>query len=95
MKPIHYSETDFQKIEVNNIPALFTNARVDRDSLPKGYYAYDIRSGDRRDFSTIEPVVLINHTGTILTQRPIKMTKGDYTPIKDYNFLGEIGIIEN
>lgn len=95
MKPIHYSETDFQKIEVNNIPALFTNARVDRDSLPKGYYAYDIRSSDRRDFATIEPFVMVNHTGTILTQQTIKMTKGDYTPIKDHNFLGEIGTIEN
>lgn len=95
MKPIHYSETDFEKIEVNNIRALFTYARVDRDSLPKGYYAYDIRSGDSRDFAAIEPVVLVNHTGTILTQQPIKMTKCDYTPIKNHNFLGERGTIEN
>lgn len=95
MKPIHYSQTTFEKIEVNDTPALFTNLRIDRDTLPKGYHAYDIRSGDRSDFATIEPFVVVNHTGTILTQQPIKMTQGDYTPIRDYNFLGETVTIKN
>ena len=89
MKPIHYSATNFDKIEINNIPALFTNLRIARKTLPEGYHAYDIRSGDRTDFTTIEPFVMVNHTGTILTEQPIKMTKGDNTPIRDYNFLGE------
>lgn len=95
MIPIHYSQTTFEKIEVNDIPALFTNLRIDRNTLPKGYHAYGIRSGDRSDFATIEPFVMVNHTGTILTEQPIKMTKGDYTPIRDYNFLGEIAIVKD
>lgn len=95
MKPIHYSETDFEKIEVNDIPALFTNLRIDRDKLPNGYHAYDIRSSDRSDFATIEPFVRVNHTGTILTEQPIEMTKGGYTPIRDYNFFGETVKLNN
>lgn len=89
MIPIHYSETSFEKIEINDIPALFSNLRIDRNTLPEGHHAYDIRAGDRSDFATIEPFVLVNHTGTILTKQPITMTKGKYTPIRDYNFLGE------
>lgn len=89
MKPVHYSKTDFEKIEINDIPALFTNDRIDRENLPKGYYAYDIRASEESDFATIETFVRGNHTGTILTEQPIEITHGNYTPIKEYNFLDE------
>lgn len=84
---LHYSEIEFEEIEINNINALFTTARVDRDYLPKGYYAYDIRSNGDEKFATIESVVNMDHSGTILTKQFIDMTN-DGCPIVDYNFLG-------
>ena len=36
----------FQHIEVFDKPALFTNWRIARDTVPKGWYCYDIRGSD-------------------------------------------------
>lgn len=83
-------EEIFEKIEINEQQVLFSNSRIDRNSLPRGVFAYDIRSSDDgEEFATIEKQVKVNHTGTIITKEEIPMTRGDYTPIEDYNFIGE------
>ncbi len=81
----------FEKIEINNREALFTNDRIDRSKVPQGYYAYDIRHDDDDSSvaETIEKNVTTNHFGSILVKEKIPMTKNDYTPIYDINFLGE------
>lgn len=56
----------------------FTNYRVDRATLPSGWYAYDIRHGDSGNFCALEPFVRVNHGGTFLTQKPIKMNSRGY-----------------
>ena len=83
-------EETFETIEINGLQALFTNSRIDRNSLPEGIYAYDIRHSDDGDeFATIQKKVIVNHAGTIITKEEIPMTCGDYTPVEDYNFTGE------
>lgn len=79
----------FEKIEINNREALFTNGRIDRSQVPQGYYAYDIRHDDDDDSeaATIEPNVMINHFGTILTKEHIGMTENGYTPVYQLKFL--------
>ena len=37
---------EFQHIEVFDKPALFTNGRSARDTVPEGWYCYDIRGSD-------------------------------------------------
>lgn len=83
-------EETFETIEINGLQALFTNSRIDRNSLPERIYAYDIRHSDDGDeFATIQKKVIVNHAGTIITKEEIPMTCGDYTPVEDYNFTGE------
>ena len=36
----------FQHLEVFDKPALFTNGRIARDTVPKGWYCYDMRGSD-------------------------------------------------
>ncbi len=81
----------FEKIEINDREALFTNERIDRSQVPDGYYAYDIchDSEDYREPVTIELVVNVNHYGTILTKDRIAMNEMDYVPTYDINFLGD------
>ncbi|MDR1504569.1 MAG: hypothetical protein LBT43_19145 [Prevotella sp.] len=96
MKYTPFSEiNDFEDITINDIPALFTNGRIDRDTLPIGLYAYDIRSGEDEPHATIEPFVGVNHQATIITMVEIDMTHGDYTPVEDIDFLGEFEDIES
>ena len=56
----------------------FTICRVDRTTIPEGYYAYDIRYGSGGGFCTIEPTVFADHAGTFITKKPIKMNKDGY-----------------
>lgn len=100
MNTINFNEIDdFQSVELDipnqeAIPAMFTDYRVDRNSIPKGLFAYDIRSVGTEDFASIEPYVLVNYTGTVIVRQEIPMTEGDYTPIVDYNFVGDITVCE-
>ena len=83
-------EETFETIEINDLQALFTNSRINRNSLPEGTFAYDIReSDDGETFATIEKQVIVNHAGTIITRQEIPMTCGDYAPVEDYNLIGE------
>ena len=55
---------------------MFTGRRFDRSTLPKGVFVYDIRSdGENDDFGTVEVMVRVNRTGTIITTQPIRIPK--------------------
>ena len=61
---------------------LFSCLRLNRTTLPKGWYAYDIRHTDSGAFCTIEEHVAVNHMGTFITKKKIEFPKG-----KDYKYL--------
>ena len=65
----------------------FTNARVDRSTIPDGWYAYDIRHDDDGDFITLEAQVLANHAGTFLTPHPVKLSEGYFDLCDSYTFI--------
>lgn len=75
-------------ISGSDIPALFTNTRIDILSIPEGCHAYDLRTSDDDDsiFSTIEEHVVVNHGGTIITLVELP-TKGDPIELLDYGFI--------
>ena len=39
----------FESMTINDTPALFTDMRIDRNAVPEGLYAYDIRESDDGD----------------------------------------------
>lgn len=53
------------------IKGFFTSLRVNRDTLPEGWYAYDIRHTDTGAFGTLEPHVWADHMGTLVTQTKV------------------------
>ena len=96
MVPIHFNEAmtlDAQPFVIApgccdaENEGFFTNLRVDRDTLPKGWFAYDIRHGDDDEFCAIEEKVLVNFAGTFMTQKPVIMTETVLG--KPYRPLGE------
>jgi hypothetical protein len=60
------------------IKGYFENARVNKDNLPNGWYAYDLREGDNGEICSIEYNVIVNHFGTFLTQTPINLEPNGY-----------------
>lgn len=84
------AEELYEEIELFGKLVLFTCLRVDRTTVPKGLYAYDIRETD--GFSGIPceigKRVSVNHMGTILTREPIKGLTNGFRSITeaDLNF---------
>ena len=81
---------DFEEIMVFNKPALFTNIRIDKATVPKGLYMYEVRHNDDwSDPVQIGKSIVVNHFGTILTRELIKLSQSgllNIDPDRDWNF---------
>ncbi len=87
----------FELVEIDGVEALFTNARLDRDTVPEGLYCYDVRETD--GFSgipaTLERYVMANYWGTVLSKQEFPMENGYYgVKEDDFNYLGEMVTLE-
>ena len=84
---------EFEHVELFNKPALFTNARIQRESVPLGWFCYDLRGSDDDPGEpvTVENQVVVNHAGTVLLPEEIELDSPDnYRRIEDgLDFLGE------
>lgn len=81
----------YDEIELFGKPALFSNGRVDRDKLPEGLYAYDLRGGDDDPGApvTVENRVVVNHAGSVILSEPLDFGEADYLALgEDMNFTG-------
>ena len=81
----------YELTEIDGRPVLFTNMRLNRDTVPAGIFCYDVRDSDALDGSMaeIKAVVVVNHWGTILCKDPFPVDEyGSYYP-KDWGYLGK------
>lgn len=72
-------------------PALFNDMRIERESVPKGLYQYEVRHDDDGcgDPVQIANGIMVNHFGTILTREPLKLPADGYLdidPEKDWDW---------
>lgn len=73
------------------MPALLSNGRVDRESLPEGIFRYELRGADYDSGYplTVEEDVIVNHVATILTAVPVMIPEQGYLRLGDgLNFVG-------
>lgn len=84
-------EEKFTEITVLGKPALFHDLRIERDSVPKGLYLYEVRHDDMGlgDPVQIAKGIMVNHFGSIITREPIKLPPDGYLdidPEKDWDY---------
>ena len=60
----------------------FTILRIDRETVPEGWYAYDVRHSATGNICAIEKFVAVNHAGTFLTKQEVKMNKLGYKALR-------------
>ena len=82
----------YEHVELFGKPALFTNSRIQRNSVPQGWFCYDLRGSDydpgRPTF--IENQVLVNHAGSILAPEQVPFGGSNCRRrVDSLNFLGE------
>ena len=83
---------EFQHIELFDKFALFTNARIDRSTVPEGWYCYDIRGSDDDpgELCYMEENVVVNHAGSVLIPEKLAMPKSGWLDARDeLGFLDE------
>ncbi len=88
MYPINAATEQFEAVEVLGIPALFTVSRVDRSTIPKGMYLYEMQTSED-DWS--RPCLLgrhitVEHFGSILTASPIDLNERGYRDMAPGDF---------
>ena len=92
MKLMDARKETFDHIELFDAPAMFTNAGVDRSSIPEGLFCYDVRGADDDPggLTVIEPFVAVNHAGTIIGIEDYMLEQGQAKYIATHiNFLGD------
>ena len=83
-------EADYERFMILNQDSIFTNARIDRTTVPEGLYAYDLRDACDGEPNELRETVFVNHMGTILTKEPIiGAEKGIDIGFNNYNFIGD------
>ncbi len=87
----------FEEVTVLDKPMLFTCLRVDRSTVPKGMFLYEVRHDDdgRGDPCQIGKWIMVNHWGTLISNTPLKLIPSynnnaylDIDPEKDWNYEG-------
>lgn len=89
MRTMNANVLIYDEFEIFGQKALFTNMRLDRDSLPDGLYAYDLRDACDGEPNELKTFVAVNHWGTVIVKEPIEGAENgiQVTP-DDYNFPG-------
>jgi hypothetical protein len=70
------------------INGLFTNGRVDRSTIPDGYYIYDFREGEDGVFCSIENTVVVNHAGSFITDTELDLGEDGKSLVDEDNEWG-------
>ena len=88
-----YAESDFTPLEITlengaTYTGMFTDMRLDRETLPEGKFAYDCRHDDASwaELCQLQPFVLVNHAGTFVVNEPIPNAE-DAPLIKEWSYL--------
>ena len=99
MLRVDAKETCWEKVEVLGREGLFTCLRVDRNTVPEGWYMYEVRHDDECQGEPVEIAlwVMVNHWGTLLVKEPFDLEKSQITnnaylcidQEEDWNYLGE------
>ena len=74
----------YQEVTIFDRPALFTECRIDRATVPEGVYRYELRHGDEDWGEPIElsRSLMVNFYGTVLTREPFQLPIDGWIPLE-------------
>lgn len=94
----------FEMVTVLEKPMLFSCCRIDRSTVPKGLYMYEVRHDDdmRGDPMQIANWIMVNHWGTLISNEPLNLNSRktannaylDIDPHEDWNYEGIEATVE-
>jgi len=88
MYPVDAKTTRFESVELLEVPGLFTTERVNRATVPKGMYLYELQTSEE-DWSQpglMGRHITVDHMGTVLTASPIELSANGYRDLSPGDF---------
>lgn len=75
----------YELINIFNYPVIFNPSRIDRNTLPKGIYCYEIQHDDnhRGIMTMLGKHITVNFWGTIMSSKKIGLEKNGYRYIDE------------
>ena len=89
-------EESYETVVVFGQPMLFSCARIDRSTVPKGMYMYEVRHDGDGSPCQIADWIWADHLGTLITNRPVRLEKSpainnayrDVNAERDWRYAG-------
>lgn len=97
MARYHAMSEEFEEVTILGKPALFTPIRIDRTTVPEGYYLYEVRHDDdcQGDAVQIARNIIVNHWGSLITRDEIHLPADGYLDIEPTDLNYQTGECRN
>lgn len=82
MKRQDIQTVSFEEVVLFDCPALFTDERLDRATLPAGFYMYEIRHSDDGSPISVEKSVWVDYFGAVLLTKPLHLNDDGYMDLE-------------
>ena len=84
MSRLDYTKESMQKVLVRGILCEFNDMRIDRSTVPKEKYMYEVADDDSNgEPARIRPGILVNFFGTIICDQKLEPDEGDTIWLQD------------
>lgn len=86
--PLDATTERFEVVRLLDVPALFTTLRVNRATVPRGMYLYELQTSyeDRSRPGLLGRRINVQHFGTVLTAVPVKLDANGYRNLSPEEF---------
>ena len=77
-------QATYQEVTILGKPALFTECRLDRTTVPEGVYRYELRHADEDwgEPATLSRSIVVNYYGSVLTREPFQLPVEGWIPLE-------------
>ncbi len=88
MMKLDYRTEKFQKVSVCGIPCDFSDMRIDRSTVPKGRYQYEVADDDESQGnpSRVRRGIMVNFFGTLISDVPLPLVDDNVLWLRDGDF---------
>lgn len=88
MMRLDYRTEKFQKVSVCGIPCDFSDMRIDRSTVPKGRYQYEVADDDESQGnpSRVRRGIMVNFFGTLISDVPLPLVDDNVLWLRDGDF---------
>lgn len=85
---LDYRKEKFQKVSVCGIPCDFSDVRIDRSTVPKDRYQYEVADDDESqgEPSRVRLGIMVNFPGTLISDVPLPLINDNVLWLQEGDF---------